>query len=212
MCLCGDWDPKQVDRQIAIRKYKARMMNADPRGPGGWAGMRDPYEGAMGGEMMDGPPRIGLPPGLAAGLGSGRGTPRPDTEAFFEPLMGSRSHAGGGSRHAGGSRRASGRHSNMYEAAGGPVARWPPGPAESFNRRGGPPPSGGGVWMHGALGGSQADDGRGRSSSRGPPAGRDPPPGFRAHAAAMATIRGPMPPGMQMGGRSNSRRSSRSGL
>lgn len=207
MCLCGDWDPKQADRKIANRNYKIRTTNAGPRGPDVW-----------GGDMMGGPPRIGLPPGLAAGLGLTGGQPRPKPGSAFELPQRSRSNAGGGSRrgsdigsgsrrpesrHRDGSRRASGRQSSMYggstRAAPDPVV---PGP---FNRRGGPPPSGGRVWMHGALGGSRASEGRDRSrSSREPPS--------RSQAAAMQTIRGPMPPGMRMVDRSGSRRSSRSGL
>lgn len=199
--------------------------------PGPWR------TGGSYGEMTDAPPRIGLPPGMASGMGSR--SRRPPVESGitdFEPPPGPRSGAGGGSRrgesirsgsrggqsrhgestrgasrHADGSGRGSGRHSSMYWGSTRP-GTGPVGP-RPFNRRGGPPVSGGGAGMHGALGGPGAGMGRSRSRSRGrSPAPRGPSPGSRTHASGMTTIRGPMPPGMQMGGRSGSTRSSRSGL
>ncbi|MCJ1304300.1 hypothetical protein MMC08_007112 [Hypocenomyce scalaris] len=193
MCLCGDWDGDLVEERIRIRKERERVRDS----------------GAFGGIAE---PRAGLPPGLAPGIGPRGFSPEMGSGmGFHHPPPPPSWHNGGDrSRHGGRSRSAS-RHGEGSHHGGGSRSRSRHGGGRgvrpdtlwggSANTRGGPPPTNGGAWMHGAR------NPRGMSSR-----GRKPPPDYTAHAPGMETVRGPMPPGMRMGGGPGSRRSSRSGL
>ena len=217
-----------------------------------------PYGGRIGSRMPTGRPRVGMPPGMAAGvrsrrpestLGSstafesppnlksnagggsqrggdiGSGSRRPESRQGGsrrgESRHGEGSHLGSGSRRpesrSGGSRRGESRHGEGSHLSGGYGASTRAGPdpvgPRTFNNRGGPPPAAGCSKLYGSLGGSQATVRGSRPGSRGAsPARGNPPQGSQAHTTAAGKVRGPMPSVMQMGGRPQPRRSSRSGL